>query len=147
MMQRSKWFALLFLIGAFVAGIAIGVAGDRALEHNRPGRRGARSQLDRMARELDLTAAQRASFDTILANRDKQVRQLFAPLRPQMDSLMPLGKVIRDSTHEQLRRVLTPEQRAKFDKMHEEAKKRGAEARRRWDRDTGPLPPPVSPKR
>lgn len=147
MMQRSKWFALLFLIGAFVAGIAIGVAGDRALEHNRPDRHGARSQLDRMARELDLTAAQRASFDTILANRDKQVRQLFAPIRPQMDSLMNLGKAIRDSTHEQLRRVLTPEQRSKFDKMHAEAQKRGAEARRRWEKDIGPVPPPGSPKR
>ena len=146
-MQRSKWFALLFLIGAFVAGVAIGVAGDRALEHNRPGRRGPHSQLDRMARELDLTSAQRAAFDTILENRDKQVRQLFAPLRPQMDSLMNLGKVIRDSTHEQLRRVLTPEQRAKFDKMHEEALKRGAEARRRWDRETGPAQAPGSQKR
>ena len=64
-----------------------------------------------------------------------------------MDSLMNLGKVIRDSTHEQLRRVLTPEQRAKFDKMHEEALKRGAEARRRWDRETGPAQAPGSQKR
>jgi Spy/CpxP family protein refolding chaperone len=70
------------------------------------------------------------------------MRQLFAPIQPQMDSLMALGKVVRDSTHEQLRRVLTAEQRAKFDKMHEEAKKRGMDARRRWDgRGPGPGKP------
>jgi Spy/CpxP family protein refolding chaperone len=140
MMQQSKWYALLFLLGAFVAGAAVGVASDRTIEHNRPMARGPRSPLDRMARDLSLTPAQRAAFDTILENRQKQMRQLFAPIQPQMDSLMALGKVVRDSTHEQLRRVLTPEQRVKFDKMHEEAKKRGADARRRWDKDRGPGP-------
>lgn len=139
-MQQSKWYALLFLLGAFVAGAAVGVAGDRTIEHRRPTSRAPRSPLDRMSRDLDLTAAQRAAFDTILENRQKQMRQLFAPIQPQMDSLMALGKVVRDSTHEQLRRVLTPEQRARFDKMHEEMKKRGADARRRGDRDREPGP-------
>ena len=130
-MQQSKWYALLFLLGAFVAGAAVGVAADRTVEHNRPmGRSGPRSPLDRMSRDLDLTPAQRGAFDTILENRQKQMRQLFAPIQPQMDSLMALGKVVRDSTHEQLRRVLTPEQRVRFDKMHEEMKKRCADARR-----------------
>jgi Spy/CpxP family protein refolding chaperone len=133
-MQRSKWLALLFILGAFVAGAAVGIAGDRVLEHGRGPRRG----LDRMARDLKLTPAQRASFDTILENRRKQMRQRFAPIRPQMDSLTALDQVSRDSTHELLRRVLTPEQRVKFDKMHEEAKKRGADARRRFDMDRGP---------
>jgi Spy/CpxP family protein refolding chaperone len=143
MMQQSKWYALLFLLGAFVAGAAVGVAGDRTVEHSRPMPRGGpRSPLDRMSRDLDLTPTQRAAFDTILENRQKQMRQLFAPIQPQMDSLMALGKVVRDSTHEQLRRVLTAEQRAKFDKMHEEAKKRGMDARRRWDgRGPGPGKP------
>jgi Spy/CpxP family protein refolding chaperone len=139
-MQQSKWYALLFLLGAFVAGAAVGVAGDRTIEHRRPTSHGPRSQLDRMSRDLDLTAAQRAAFDTILENRQTQMRQLFAPIQPQMDSLMALGKVVRDSTHEQLRRVLTPEQRARFDKMHEEMKKRGADARRRGGMDRGPGP-------
>src|SRR6266550_2367914 len=135
MMQRSKWYALLFLLGAFVAGAAVGVAGDRTLEHRGPPRRGG---LDRMARDLDLTAAQRAAFDSILENRRKQMRQLFAPIRPQLDSLTALGDKMRDSTHEQLKRVLTPKQQVKFDKMHEEAKKRAADARRRFDMNGGP---------
>ena len=135
-MERSKWYALLFLVGAFVAGAAVGVAGDRALEHRGPPRRG--SGVDRMARELNLTAPQRAAFDSILENRRKQMRQLFAPIRPQLDSLTALSDKMRDSTHEQLKRVLTPEQQVKFDRMHEEAKKRAADARRRFDMNGGP---------
>jgi Spy/CpxP family protein refolding chaperone len=136
MMQRSKWFALLFLVGAFVAGAAVGVASDRVVEHRRLPRH--ESRVERMSRDLNLTAAQRAAFDSILENREKQIRQLFAPIQPQMDSLMEKGKVIRDSTHEQLRRVLTAEQRERYDRMHEEAKKRGAHERRRWN--IGPAP-------
>jgi Spy/CpxP family protein refolding chaperone len=138
-MQRSKWFALVLLIGAFIAGIAIGFAADRAVRHDRPGRHGPRSPVDRMARDLDLTPTQRASFDTILEGRRKQMRQLFDPIRPQMDSLMKIGKVMGDSTHEQLRRVLTADQRVKFDKMHAEAVKRGADARARWNSDRPPI--------
>lgn len=134
-MQRSKGFALLFLIGAFIAGVAIGFAADRVMTRDRPGRHGPRSPVDRMARDLDLNATQRAAFDSILEGRRKQMRQLFDPIRPQMDSLMKIGKVMGDTTHEQLRRILTPEQRVKFDKMHAEAMKRGDDARARWDSD------------
>jgi Spy/CpxP family protein refolding chaperone len=137
-MQRSKWLALVLLIGVFIAGGAIGVAADRAIEHRHGHHGPPGSQLDRMARELDLTAAQRAQFDTILEKRRTQMRTLFAPIRPQMDSLMALGKVIGDSTHQQLRRILNPDQQAKFDKLHQEAMKRGDEARRRFDRGNTP---------
>lgn len=143
-MQQSKSLALLFLLGAFVAGAAIGVAGDRVLEHNRPRPMGRRGGLERMARDLNLTTAQKAAFDSILENRQTQLRQLYAPVQPQIDSLDAAGKVIRDSTHEQLRRVLNPEQRAKFDKMHAEAMKRGADARRRFK---GPRPDSGPPGR
>ena len=134
-MQRSKGVAVLFLVGAFIAGVAIGFAGDRVMTHDRPGRHGPRSPLDRMARDLDLNATQRAAFDSILESRRKQMRQLFDPIRPQMDSLMKIGKVMGDTTHQQLRRILTPEQQVKFDKMHAEATKRGDDARARWDSD------------
>jgi len=136
-MNRSKWYALAFLIGAFVAGTAVGVAGDRTFEHRYP-REGPRRPMDRMSRELNLTDAQRAAFDSILENREKQLRALFAPIRPQLDSLNELGKGIKDSTHEQLRRVLNDEQRAKFDKMRADAKKRGGDLRRRGDKGPGP---------
>jgi Spy/CpxP family protein refolding chaperone len=132
MMQRSKGFALIFLLGAFIAGIAIGVSADRTMEH-RYSRHEPRSPVERMAHDLSLTAVQRASFDSILEGRRKQMRQLFDPIRPQMDSLMALGKVMRDSTHQQLRRLLTPDQQVKFDKMHAEAMKHESESRARRD--------------
>jgi len=140
-MQRSKWYALVFLLGAFVAGAALGYAAERAMGHNRPSRHGPRSPLDRMSRDLDLTPQQRAAFDTILENREKQMRQLFAPIQPQMDSLMKIGKVIGDSTHEQLKRVLTPEQQVKFDKIRTDSRKRGDSARKRWDMGPGKRKP------
>lgn len=132
-MQRSKGFALIFLLGAFLAGIAVGFTADRTMEHRGGRREHGGSPVDRMARDLNLNAAQRASFDSILDSSRKQTRQLFDPIRPKMDSLMALGKVMRDSTHQQLRRLLTPEQQVKFDKMHAEAMKREAEQRARRD--------------
>jgi Spy/CpxP family protein refolding chaperone len=136
MMQRSKGFALIFLLGAFLAGIAVGVTADRTMEH-RHGRHEPRSPVDRMAHDLNLNASQRAAFDSILDGRRKQMHQLFEPIRPQMDSLMALGKVMRDSTHQQLRRLLTPDQQVKFDKMHAEAMKREADLRARRDSGRG----------
>ena len=140
-MQRSKWYGLVFLLGAFIAGAAIGYAAERAMGHGRPSRHGSHSPLDRMSRDLDLTPQQRAAFDTILENREKQMRQLFAPIQPQMDSLMKIGKVIGDSTHQQLKRVLTPEQQAKFDKIRAESRRRGDSARKRWDMGPGKRKP------
>src|SRR6476620_851245 len=114
-MQRSKSYALMFLIGAFIAGVAVGVTGDRALSSNRHDRHGSKPSTDRMAKELDLTPAQSTQFDSIMSRRRTQMREVFKPLRPQLDSLQKIGKVISDSTHEQLKRILTPEQGRKLD--------------------------------
>lgn len=141
-MQRSKSFALLFLIGAFIAGIAVGVTADRFLarghDHREP-----RSALDRMSKELGLNATQRAQFDSIMTRRRTQMRELFKPLRPQIDSIQKIGKAISDSTHEQLKRVLTPEQAKKLDEMRERGRKEAAELRAR--RDSGRERPSPTP--
>ncbi len=134
-MQRSKSYALIFLIVAFIAGIAIGITLDRAFSHDGRGHGTPRSGLDRMAKELDLTASQRTQFDSIMAGRRRQMREVFRPLHPQIDSLQKLAKVISDSTQEQLKRVLTPEQGKKLDEMRDRARKEAADARA-W-RDSG----------
>lgn len=137
-MQRSKSYALLFLLAAFVAGGAVGFTADRYLSHGH--RRSERPSRDRMARELNLTQAQRAQFDSILNGRRTQMRELFKPIRPQMDSLQKIAKTIGDSTHEQLKRVLTPEQGRKLDEMRERGRKRAAEGKSRGDSDRTPGP-------
>ena len=83
-----------------------------------------------MAKELNLTPTQRAQFDSIMNLRRTQMRELFRPIRPQMDSLQNVAKAIGDSTHEQLKRILTPEQARKLDEMRERMRKRAAERAR-----------------
>jgi Spy/CpxP family protein refolding chaperone len=141
-MQRSKSYALIFLIVAFIAGIAVGFTADRAMsrdgDHRTP-----RSGLDRMAKELDLTTAQRTQVDSIMTQRRRQIREIFKPLHPQIDSLQKVAKIVSDSTHEQLKRVLTPEQGRKLDEMRDRARKEAADARARRDADktkTAPQP-------
>ncbi len=125
-MQRSKTFASLLLLVVFLAGGALGYTADKIMRdrgHSR-GDRG-RPSIDRMARELGLTPAQRAGFDSIMDSRRKQMHELYKPMQPQLDSLMKLGHTIGDSTHEQLKRLLNPEQQAKLDRMRDEMRRRG----------------------
>jgi Spy/CpxP family protein refolding chaperone len=132
-MQRSKSFALLVLLAAFVAGVALGFTGDRLLDRDHGDRRGDRPSRDRVAKELKLTPAQRVQFDSIMTSRRTQMRELFKPIRPQMDSLQKIAKVIGDSTHEQLKRVLNPDQAKQLDQMRERGRKRASDSRNRGD--------------
>jgi Spy/CpxP family protein refolding chaperone len=133
-MQRSKSYALMFLLGAFVAGGALGFTADRVMTREKHGR-GGRPSFERMAKELELTPSQRVQFDSITRARRTQMRALWQPLRPQMDSIEKIAKVVGDSTHEQLKRILTPEQGKKLDAMRERGRRR-AEARARSDTET-----------
>lgn len=132
-MQRSKTVALLVVLAALVAGIALGFTADRLMNQRRHGRAD-RPSRDHIARELKLTTAQRAQFDSIMNSRRSQMREVFKPIRPQMDSLQKIAKVIGDSTHEQLKRILTPEQGAKLDEMRDRNRKR-EESRKHSDGD------------
>ena len=107
-MQRSKHLALMFLLGAVLVGGALGFTADRVWMKesscNDP-RRCKALLYDR----LELTAAQRAAWDSILDDRHRQFDSLFKPIRPQMDS-------IRMRSRAQLRALLTTrEQQARYD--------------------------------
>ena len=107
-MQRSKNLAMMFLLGAVLVGGALGFTADRVWMRdaacNDP--RASRALLyDR----LELNAAQRAAWDSILDDRHRQFDSLFKPIKPQMDS-------IRSRSRAQMRALLTtPEQRARFE--------------------------------
>ena len=139
-MQRSKSYALLFLLAAFIAGAALGYTGDRLLT-NKHGR-GERPSRDRMAKELGLSTTQRAQFDSIMNSRRAQMRELFNPIRPQMDSLQKIAKAMGDTTHEQLKKILTPEQGKKLDEMRDRMRRREAESRARADSERAKSPGP-----
>lgn len=112
-----------------MAGGAIGVAGDRALrpDAHASGPVDSRTFWDRTATEWGLTAAQRAVVDSLMDAQRKKMSALYKPLRPTMDSVDALARVISDSTQDQLRRVLTPEQQKKLDALRAEMRKREAE--------------------
>ncbi|HJP84633.1 MAG TPA: hypothetical protein VJ852_01475 [Gemmatimonadaceae bacterium] len=128
-MDRSKGYALMFLLGAFVAGGALGFTADRVMDAKRDHARGPRAYRQRMAEELKLTPQQQASIDSLIEQKHRQIVTLYKPVQPQLDSLAKLSRVVSDSTHEQIKRLLNPEQAAKLDQMRAAARKELAERR------------------
>ena len=141
-MEKSKGYALMFLLGAFVAGGALGFTADRVMDSRHGHERGPRAYRQRMAEELKLTPQQQASVDSLIEQKHRQIVTLYKPVKPQLDSIAVLARVVSDSTHAQIKRLLNPEQQQKLDKMRAAARKELNE--RRGGDSTGrpPGPPP-----
>jgi Spy/CpxP family protein refolding chaperone len=129
-MNRTKGYAVMFLLGAFLAGGALGFSADRAFraDHGRE-QRGSRAYRQRMAEELKLTPAQQRSVDSLIEQKHRQILALYKPVKPQLDSIAILSRVVSDSTHAQIKRLLNPEQQKKLDEMRAAAHKELAERR------------------
>lgn len=132
-MQQTKLVAALVIIGAFVAGGAIGVAADRALRadahSNAPSN--SRTFWDQTATEWGLSVTQRSVIDSLMDAQHSKISALYKPLRPAMDSADLLARIISDSTQNALRRVLTPDQQKKLDAMRADMHKRDSARRAR----------------
>lgn len=132
-MERSKGYALMFLLGAFVTGGALGFTADRVIGggHSRE-MRGPRAYRQKMAEELKLAPQQQSSIDSLMEQKHRQIVALYKPVRPQLDSIAGVARVVSDSTHAQIKRLLNPDQQAKLDNMrasarHELAERRGGD--------------------
>ena len=126
-MQRSKYLAVLLLLGTATAGYALGFTSERVIGRERMQecrRNGdSRAMRARLGEELELTTAQRAQLDRILEERHRQMSLALAPVRPQMDSISSAART-------QIRLILAPEQQARFDRFHAEmAARRSREGR------------------
>ena len=130
-MNRSKGYAVMFLLGAFIAGGALGFAADRAVGggHERESR--SRAYRQRMADELKLTPPQVASVDSLIEQKHRQILALYQLVQPQLDSIALQARVISDSTHAQIKRLLNPDQQVKLDRMRAAAHKELADRRAR----------------
>lgn len=118
-MQRSKNLAVMFVLGAALAGGALGFTADRVILGRGGHAKDQRAMRDRMSEELDLTPAQRAAFDSILDERHHQLVEVMKPVRPRMDS-------IRMNFRAQLANQLNPEQQKRyFELIAEMEKNRG----------------------
>src|SRR5215216_4045906 len=101
----------MFLLGALLVGGALGFAADRVVLRDQLCASGERRALrERMADELGLSVAQRATLDTILDERHEQLTALIQPIRPQLDA-------VKDTAKQRIRRMLTAEQQTVFDEM------------------------------
>ncbi len=115
-MQRSKSYAMLSLIGAFLAGSALGYTADRFMHRDR--RIHSREEYRRhMAEELSLTPVQRKAMDSLMDERHRQIVALYKPYRPQLDSIATLARGVSNSAHEQIKKFLSPAQAVKLDEL------------------------------
>jgi len=96
------------LLGAFVvAGVLRFHGHDFSL----------RRQVQHFSRQLDLTPEQRDQLTVILENKREKLHDLNREIRPRFQE-------IRESTREEIRKILTPEQQKKFESMRAERRGR-----------------------
>lgn len=103
-MQRSKNLAITFLLGAVLVGGALGFTADRVLSNDRS----ANDSRIKLYDQLELNAAQRATFDSILDDRHRKFNEVLKPVRPQMDS-------VREKARDAMRTALDAEQLSRFE--------------------------------
>ena len=73
--------------------------------------------VERLDRELHLSAPQKAQITTILQERKKRIDALMSGVRPQVRQEI-------DATEAEIAKLLTPEQRKKFEELQLRMKKR-----------------------
>lgn len=114
---RSAVVAALLLAATFVTGMVAGIAADRfvlvreARILPREGMRFVSARIVRaMDRELDLTDAQRADVERILAERQRRIERVWSEMRPQIRTEI-------ERTNREIEAILTEEQKPKFETL------------------------------
>jgi Spy/CpxP family protein refolding chaperone len=111
--SNTRTTAFVVVIIAFVAGLFVGIAGDRLYFHRMfPGRRdfGGGRIVERLNRELHLTADQKSQVQKIIDSHRAHIESLMTNVRPEIRKEL-------DATNAEIEKVLTPEQRAQFEKI------------------------------
>jgi hypothetical protein len=136
--RMRLWFAL-FVLAVFAVGLAGGILIGRRLPGERPldrflhgprdfspplavdGRRGGPLRgllVERLSRDLELTADQRTKIDAALASSRTRLDTMQKDARDRFDTE-------RRTVRDEIRRVLTPAQQQKFDQMERDGRSRG----------------------
>ena len=123
--------AALLIVGALIAGVVLGIAGDRAWMHwHRPPHP---PRLERLVEHLDselhFTPQQKDAVTQIVARHRARIEAIAANTRPQMRQEI-------EATNAEIEKVLTPEQRQKFQTLSQHMRQR-----HRGMRPAGPPPP------
>ncbi len=112
MFGRNRLLGFGLLAATFIAGALAGAAVDRALsgpgeerDHDRDRDRRRSYIIDR----VEMAPAQRAEIDSILERRSERMRAIWREVQPRMDA-------VTDSARSEIMQVLTPEQRADYER-------------------------------
>lgn len=111
-MKDTKNLAIMFLLGAFLTGGALGFSANGYMNRDRICTTGSYgSGLSTiMSKRLQLSHAQESRVDSILDERGRQYRIVMSPIQPKIDS-------IKLNAREQIRLVLSPEQIREFEAL------------------------------
>ena len=114
-MKDSKNLALMFLLGAFLTGGVLGFTANGYMKRDQvcTSGNGSTNLLATLSERLRISSDQQHTVDSILDDRSRQYRALTEPIRPQVDA-------IKENAREQIRRVLTEEQKREFQALIEE---------------------------
>lgn len=110
---KTTIVALLVVLLTFTAGVMVGVFASHMMilrgGHGAP-LFPARAMVNRLDRRLDLTDAQRAKVEQIIRRSHANIDGMWNDLRPRMRTEV-------DKANAEISAILTPEQRAKFERL------------------------------
>ena len=109
---RTTLVALLILVLTFGAGFIGGAAAHHLFFAHRETIPpfAMHAMVNRLDRRLDLTDAQREQIEAILSRRRANINAMWAGVRPRVRAEL-------EATNAEIVKVLTPEQRTKYEKM------------------------------
>lgn len=109
---RPKSLAMMFILGAFLTGGAVGFAAERAVNKPVVLLSDEQSVREELARELSLTPEQKVVVDSAWEWRRARNREIMAAVRPALDS-------VRDSARVRMMAVFDESQKEGFRRLIE----------------------------
>jgi Spy/CpxP family protein refolding chaperone len=110
---KTTIVAILVIAVTFIAGVAVGVFGAFMM-HRRGGDRiprfASHAMVNRLDRHLDLTDEQHEKIAAIIERHHERINSMWKEVRPQVEKEL-------DQANAEIEKVLTPEQREKFQKV------------------------------
>jgi hypothetical protein len=122
--EAAALVAVIFLLGGLVGGVTNHLWGERVwgMRNDTPVVATGHLAVD-LTQELQLTPDQQKQLNAIMTDTQSKWRVLYAPLEGQRAA-------IREQSHDQMRTILTPDQKPKFDafmrRLDEQRKKDAA---------------------
>jgi Spy/CpxP family protein refolding chaperone len=112
---RTRLVGIGILVVAFVVGGLAGAAFDRVVTTDTIKRDEAAAETRRghVIDQVEMTADQRTRIDAILERRSERMKAAWAEISPRLEA-------ITDSARHEIMQVLTPEQRADYERRLEE---------------------------